>query len=179
MRRSLVMLPCLLACTPDERVFVGSIDGTDAEVGLVVQDGAATAYVCGGDETRTTLTRWFEGAGERDAGSLVQDDWTLAWSGAAGTLTDPAGTESAWAKEDQSRTAGVFDAEDSGCRDGAIVWDAGGSPVIRGTWGCYGGDNPMLEVTPVGTLRLADTIEATVAAPDGDHTFTLARVTLP
>lgn len=179
MRPSMLALCTLAACGPDERVFVGSIDGTDAEVGLTVANGQAAAYVCGGDETRATLTRWFEGPAETTAGSLVADDWTLTWDGSSGTLTDPDGTASTWVAEDQSRTAGLFEATDSGCHDGAIVWDAAGAATMLGTWGCYAANLPMLEVTPVGTVRLADTIDARVAAPDGDRTFTMTRVTLP
>ena len=59
------------------------------------------------------------------------------------------------------------------------MWDLDGATTLQGTWGCYGGENPMLEVTPVGTVRLTETIEASVAAPSGDRTFTLTEVALP
>lgn len=177
MCRSLLLLPGLAACAPVEQTFVGAVDDTDAQVGVVVRDGAATGYVCGGTDTRTTLTRWFEGEGEPEGGELTADDWTLTWGLEAGTLIAPTGTTYTWQVDDQTGTAGLYAAADSGCRDGAVVWDVGGSPALQGTWGCYGAETPMLEVTPVGTLQLADTIEATVAAPEGDHPFTLTRVT--
>ncbi len=163
MRASLLLLPYLIACGPDERVFVGTVQGTDAQVGLVVTDVNVVAYVCGGPDTRTTLTRWFAGSTMRSlevspldsgVGTVTADDWSLSWNGDTGSLVDPDGVIANWVLDDQTGRAALYEGDDSGCRDGAIVWDVDGEPTLQGTWGCYGGPAPMLEVMPVGTLQL-------------------------
>jgi hypothetical protein len=183
--RAWLVLGMLGGCEPEvaapvePRVLVGPIDGTDAELGLVVDGERVSAYVCGGELTRATISRWFEGAGSTDAGTLATDSWELAWNADTGTLTDPSGVVSTFAVADQTESAALYDADDSGCRDGAVVWDDGGGLVLLGTWGCYAAGTELLEVTPVGTLRIADTLEATATGSDGEHAFTLSRVAPP
>jgi hypothetical protein len=157
---------------PVQAVQIAPIDGTDARVGITVADGAVQAYVCGGPDTRVTHTRWFVG----DSPPLLQDDWTLDWDGVHGTLTDPGGVVATFTLEDQSGRAGLYDGDDSGCRDGAIVWDDGGTPALQGTWGCYTTSGEAIEVYPVGTLKLADTVPAWAQTSTGKRTFDLHRL---
>jgi len=43
------------------RTFVGTVTGTDANVGFVVESGVALLFFCGGAQTYTTHTKWFRG----------------------------------------------------------------------------------------------------------------------
>jgi hypothetical protein len=75
-----VLLGVLLGCSASDDAatpstsqasLVGALNGTDARVGLVVNDTKGVLYVCGGATTRAALTRWF--GGSRTAAGI---DWT-------------------------------------------------------------------------------------------------------
>lgn len=61
--------PAAVAATTT--TLVGPVIGTDARIGLVVDETKGVLYVCGGETTRASLTRWFRGA--RTTAGI---DWT-------------------------------------------------------------------------------------------------------
>jgi hypothetical protein len=78
---SIALLTALAGCgasedasppvTTAEARLVGSVAGTDARIGLVIDATKGTLYVCGGDATRSKLSRCF--SGPRTSAGL---DWT-------------------------------------------------------------------------------------------------------
>jgi hypothetical protein len=86
-------------------VYVGHIDGSDAQVALLVENGQVLGYACGGNATWSTHSSWFPANTES-----VLGDSTFTLTGAnghvlqglfsaeaaEGTLTLPDGTDFAW-----------------------------------------------------------------------------------
>jgi hypothetical protein len=102
----LSVLACSAACgssgggpTSTTTRFVGTVDGTNVVVGLVVTDGQALLFFCGKGETLTTLTHWMHGA------------VTL---GQAFELTDGTARATATATPSASHLSGTFIASASG-----------------------------------------------------------------
>ena len=56
-------LLALAASGCDDRSFlwVGPVFDSDAVAAISLEDGALRAYVCGGPETFSTVTRWYDG----------------------------------------------------------------------------------------------------------------------
>lgn len=86
-------------------VYVGNVDGTDAKVALVVEDGNVLGYACGGNVTWSTHSSWFpmdeqsvlgDGSFKLTGanGHVLQGLYTA--DSAEGTLALPDGTELAW-----------------------------------------------------------------------------------
>jgi hypothetical protein len=86
-------------------VYVGNVDGTDAKVAIVVEDGNVLGYACGGNVSWSTHSSWFP-VNDRSVlgdgsfkltgtnGHVLQGLYTP--DSAEGTLTLPDGTELAW-----------------------------------------------------------------------------------
>jgi hypothetical protein len=76
---------CLIGCSGEDNepeaaisMFTGRLETADAVVGLAVSPlGDVDAYVCGGDTTFTTHSRWFAGAFSAGAASLDAPTFTL------------------------------------------------------------------------------------------------------
>jgi hypothetical protein len=86
-------------------IYVGNVDGTDAKVALVVENGNVLGYACGGNVTWSTHSSWFP----MDDGSVLGDgsfkltganghvlQGLYSADSAQGTLTLPDGAELAW-----------------------------------------------------------------------------------
>ncbi len=89
-------------------VYVGTIDGSDAQIALVVENGKVLAYTCGGNATWATHSSWFpmnekslsgEGTFELTGakGHVLQGFYNV--EGATGTLSLPDGTQLVWSAE--------------------------------------------------------------------------------
>jgi hypothetical protein len=86
-------------------VYVGNVDGTDAKVAIVVENGNVLGYACGGNVTWSTHSSWFP---VNDVSVLGDGSFTLTGANghvlqglyssdsAEGSLTLPDGTELAW-----------------------------------------------------------------------------------
>src|SRR5215471_1648447 len=63
------------------RVYIGVVDGTDAQVALVASAHHTRIYFCGGPSSYMTLTRWFtldlDSSGATHAQADAGQDWTL------------------------------------------------------------------------------------------------------
>jgi hypothetical protein len=86
-------------------VYVGNVDGSDAKVAFVVEDGKILGYTCGGNATWSTHSSWFpmndtsvlgDGSFELTGanGHMLQGLYSA--DAAEGTLSLPDGTELAW-----------------------------------------------------------------------------------
>ena len=126
----------------DERVLVGDVDGSDAVLAAIRDGTSVTVYVCGGDSTFDTHTRWFGGGSIDGEGafSIDLEDWTIAGTfddlDVAGTLTDPDGAQMTYSASAISTDsiAGLYTAEPDGCRTGVVLQDNGGGITGQGTW---------------------------------------------
>jgi hypothetical protein len=89
-------------------VYVGAVEGTDANVALVVDNGQVLGYACGGNATWSTHSSWFPVTADSVLGDgsfkltgakghVLQGLYSA--DAAEGTLTLPDGTELPWAAE--------------------------------------------------------------------------------
>jgi len=144
------MLLLLLGCAPDVYTLVGTLDETDAWIGVAVEGDSALAYVAGGEDTLVTHSRWFTDA---DLFSTELRDEVNGWtfeasvteSGATGTLLSP---EDELFTFELLDTGVLFDAADSGCRDGAVMRPGDGGLELQGVWcDTLGSQEPVIPVT--------------------------------
>jgi hypothetical protein len=160
---ALVAAGCVAPAAPPA-FHVGPVSDSDAVVAVVREGTRVTAYVCGGERTYDTLTRWFEAdVREGDAVTITRDGYTLRLESSApdaaslpGTLTDAQGIARPFVARLQPTAplVGLYDSNDSGCRAGAMVWYADGSadPRVQGTWCDRGG--LVEQVEPVRPLQV-------------------------
>jgi hypothetical protein len=100
-------------------IYVGAVEGTDALVAVVIEDGQILAYSCGGNRTWESHSSWFpineqsvlgDGSftltGQR--GHILQGFYSA--EAAEGRLTLPDGTEAAWSADiiSQGTAAGLY-----------------------------------------------------------------------
>ena len=139
---------------------MGGVEGTDAAVALVTRQGEATAYVCGGPSSYEALSRWFPVRLEAGLLSGDRDGWALRGAVASGVLTgelfEPGGASHPFRAElaRDGTVAGLYEANDDGCRTGAIVLQAGPAeaPRVQGTW--CSRDGLKAQVTPARPAAL-------------------------
>lgn len=100
-------------------VYVGHVDGTDAQVALLVENGQVLGYACGGNATWATHSSWFP---MNDKSVLGDGTFKLTGANghvlqglygadaAEGTLVLPDGTELAWSAEvtNDNTPAGLY-----------------------------------------------------------------------
>lgn len=143
--------------------WVGAASDSDVVVAVAeVEGGGLVAYVCGGEATFATHTRWFQADSAEGGGfEAARDGWTVAGEidgeAASGTITGPAGEALSFSASavDEGAALGLFAVEDSGCRTGAVVQaGADGEPWLQGTW-CDEEDH-FAQVTPVAPIELTD-----------------------
>jgi len=174
-------------------LYIGSLDGGDAKV-AVVRDGSRWAtYVCGGRDTLSSMTAWFQGSldSSRDTtafeasaeGKELRASLTL--DSVSGTLTvDGAATRFVTSRVSNSSPAGLFQSASGGCRTGLIVPPAGqGEPQ-----GVYCADlraagKPTVrifeQVNPVEPVTSAEDVVAARVTGDSAQILYLAPVSLP
>ena len=155
----LLFAPLLAGCGQGPQTYVGTVQGTDAVIGAVEEDGRAVFYLCGGPTTYQSFTRWFSGATGGDGAlslSSARDGTTFGLTGslAAGSGTITTGTETlSWSASPASgATDGLYAAMNGSCRIGAVVGDLhGAGTALQGVW-CEeksGDVDVYLQVTPI------------------------------
>jgi hypothetical protein len=170
------LLLSLLACEAEVQTFVGDLIDTDARVAVATDGENGVAYICGGEETMATHTRWF--GDDIWAGELTAQtsDWEFSADvyedGADGFLTSPDGDVWEFSLTD---AGGLYQAEDAGCKDGAVLGpDANGELSLQGVWCDEVGS--LAQVTPVTTLALEPTIRVQVESDSGLRSFDMVQV---
>jgi len=190
---------CLVACsgeTAQDSVFTGRLEAADSVVGLVVSaQGHVDAYVCGGDTTFATHSRWFAGSLSSGTASLEAAgrrlDLTQQGETMDITLTMPEGDVYSTVAEQAaagSRSALYGSATDGTCRWGVVVLDDGGAePEVSGTW-CDrivstttdpAGESVEIfaQVTPVRPIDFSKPLlPVLVNTPSGEERFEVQRV---
>ncbi len=142
-----------LACDPepagpaegtdlDARAAVGAIDSTDLSLAALLDEDALTVYMCGGDETFDSHTRWFRGSfgegDDPDAFELVSDGMTLVGTrtadGLTGELVEADGSRHAFAIDpvDDDSDLGLYFASQDDRNTGVVVREEGGELVAQG-----------------------------------------------
>ena len=175
------MCALLLACSSESEgtepgptpvgEWVGVLADGETWIAVSSDEQSVVAYVCGGDNTLATHTRWFVTPSGGSDLAFDHDGWRLETSlsdgDISGSLIDPDGLESSFAANHTAEgdPAGLFTAFDSGCRDGVIV-ESGGSS--QGAW-CDLLDN-FGEVTPAMPID-ASGFDVVAATPMGDRMF--------
>ncbi|MBL8937484.1 MAG: hypothetical protein JNM69_23180 [Archangium sp.] len=151
------LLALLCSCAPSSMTpegpprFVGKVSGTDALIGLAVEDGSVVAYVCGKDswETRTGwFATGFESAEAVEEGALVSvssasghtlENAVVERSQVTGSIRFADGTVAPFVAEraDPRTAAGLYDTTSSEGQAGLIITNdleaAGAATAISGT----------------------------------------------
>lgn len=123
------------------RVRVGTAPGSDVVFGALVED-TVSVYVCGGDSTFATHTRWFRDAALDDDGAfeMTLDGWTITGTAEedriTATLRDEAGAELELDGNGvpEDGLAGLYTKEIDGCTTGLVVRGEGDDVQTQGTW---------------------------------------------
>ena len=158
--------------------YTGSVEDSDAVIGVTVRGDRLSAYICGGDRSYASMTRWFyrkeiEPTWIGGTFAMAKDDWwihgELEPEGASGTLRTGDGQVKSWTALPRAAgtIAGTYSAGRDTCRIGAVVLqpEAGGPSTVQGVW-CDGPDR-LAQVTPIRPVVLtAGGLEVEIA-PDG------------
>ena len=180
----------LAGCGQGAQAYVGSVEGTDAVVGAVTEDGKATFYLCGGATTFQSFTRWFSGAEGADGALSLEstrDGTTFGLTGslAAGSGTITTGTQTlSWRAEPATGDMnGLYAAMNGSCRIGAVVGDLHGKgTALQGVW-CEekaGNEDVYLQVTPITPIALTpEGIEVQVEGLPAAGALYVDRVSSP
>jgi hypothetical protein len=146
--------------------FVGTLEGTNALVGLVQTGGQALLFFCGTGQTLTTLTHWMRGPGtvggtfDLTDGSAKATVAAASGSGAthvSGTFTDGgSGKPVAWSADlvQKGTLAGVYTDSISEGLVALIVLqpDADAKPTAQGAFHEATTKNEILQVTPFAPI---------------------------
>jgi len=174
------------------RFFTGTLDGTDARIGVVAAEHHARLYFCGGDSTYTTLSRWVPAAvaasGQLLPDTAAETSWvvegTLASSAVDGSLRpdDASAYQFRAERVDERTIAGLYEGTSPCGKVGLIVSQSSPeeSPVAQGACITSTGDGTadVHQVNPVAPLtRAADgTIAVQVAGTSETLRLTPALV---
>jgi hypothetical protein len=135
--------------TTSDTEAVGTLEGTDAYVGLVAAaDGAVMVYVCDGD----TISEWFRGDATGDSVSLTSSGGatlraTLADRTAAGSVTLADGTEHSFSLSLAAGDAGLYRSREE-TADGSGV----GGWIVLADGSARGGLTVNTVFTPLTSL---------------------------
>ncbi len=170
------------------RSLVGTVDGTDVALGMLLDGDSLAVYACGGDQTFDTHTQWFRGTIGTDDGpnefELVTQGFTLVGTrtadGLEGEWIDPDGTRYAFAVDPvpDDSDAGVYLGDHPGGNAGVIVQDDGGTLTAQGA-SCNGAPRQCFQVIILAPLAITDDVIAVEVDVEGtveqfDVTRTLA-----
>ena len=145
--------------------YWGTVEDSDAVIAITLTDSAAVAYVCGGELTRETHTRWYSAELSRpliEGDSLVlganngqQLELQLSADSLIGSYLDPEGTAFNFdaVVPSQGEFHGLYTVVDSGCRTGVIVnIDASNNSEVQGAWcnetGIFEQVTPIAPINP-------------------------------
>lgn len=164
-------------------MWVTRLTGTDAWVGITVDGSEGAAFLCGGETTLETHTRWMLTTVDSESVIFRQDDFeieiTLSEGDVAGQLVEPSGAAVAFEarRVGEEDVAGVYFGFDSGCGDGLIVLDGGASGTTEAL-GAWCNESGLREqVTPVLPIeRTNQGVAAFVELPNERRDFFMTRV---
>jgi hypothetical protein len=131
------------ASSPREYELVGSVDGTNAFIGVVLGGDHAVAYLCDGSETGATVSQWFDGAANDNGFDLTASGVRVKSAAfSAGVLTGTVmladGSSHAFSAASATSPAGLY--RDSSSYDGALGgWVVLNDGRIRGAVRIDGG----------------------------------------
>ncbi len=174
---ALLLAGCAEQAAP---AFVGMVEGSDAVVGAVSENGKVTFYLCGGKTTYATLTRWFSGDVADDGSfSLESKGFTLTGNltKGSGTITTPSETLD-WTAAPATGDMGLYSTLYGSCRTGAVVGDMHGDGMeLQGVW-CDG--DRFAQVTPIRGITVNNQgIEVEADVPPTPIVLTLEKCTSP
>ena len=182
-----LLLGCALTvgCQPDPGLsgqWHAALGSTSARLAINAHEGEVVAYSCGGPDSMATHTVWFSGTLDGNTLELTSEEGSLSAeldaAGGTGTwMNGGAETESFEATAgDEASFEGLFDATDSGCRDGVIVWlNTANELQAQGVWCDQVGS--LAQITPMN-LSFGD-LDGEMVEADNDgesHTFEVHRV---
>jgi hypothetical protein len=171
---ALTVLACTTACSSSSGPttaatveYVGTVEGTNVLVGLVVTNGHALLFFCGAGDTLTTLTHWMHGSVTLGK-AFDLTDGTASATGAAtganaphisGTFTaSPSAKPMAWSADfvTGSTLAGVYTDQLSDGLVALIVLSPpeAGTPTAQGAFHDVALKDEILQVTPLNPLML-------------------------
>ncbi len=161
------------------RELVGNLSGTDARIGIVLQNGKVNFFVCGGPSTYTTHTKWLRGeAIDFDSFSLAADGWSASaarvggrWAGKLRRPGDAADLPFDAYFADPFTIAGLYETTIPEGLAGVIVMQRtkADPATVQGSFKLAGGG--FLQVLPVRTTRDAEGLLVKVAFAGGEKQF--------
>jgi hypothetical protein len=129
------------AGTQELQQFVGTVEGSNAYIGIATQENRILAYVCDGTvEQAPTIYSWFRGELSGNSFDLTSEEGfhltgQLASNTANGTVRFADGSEHAFTAELATPPAGLFRLEENGVVSGWIVRKdgtfTGGNKMMR------------------------------------------------
>jgi hypothetical protein len=161
--------------------YVGTVEGSNALVGLAVTDGKALLFFCGAGSTLTTSTHWLRGSVTLGQSFQLTDGVATATGAStgsstpqqiSGTYTESAsGKPLSWSASlvTGDSLAGVYDDQLSEGLVSLIVLQPSSkdAPVAQGAFHVTVGVVAVLEVTPLSPLaQTAKGIEVDVVVSD-------------
>ena len=163
---------------------MGSVDGTDAAVGVANTAAGSTVFVCGGADSLETFTHWFSSdQAVQGPFEITDGDWSIRWSlehgGIVGSVTSPGDSEphTFSAQPANAGVAGVYQGSAECGRAGLIVQQASAEeePSAQGT--CLKREDARVliqQVNPVRPIKLNPNLSVLVElASEPGRTFTL------
>ena len=167
----------LVGCSDDgqlrpARMRVGTATSGDVVFAAVVEDDVSV-YVCGGDTTFATHTRWFRDIPLDDDGAFeaTLEGWTISGNAETDDITadlvGPADEQVALAGASvpDDGLAGLYTREIDGCTTGLVVRGPDDDPQTQGTWCDDQGQFAQVIVLPPVVLT-AEGIHVEVMRPD-------------
>jgi hypothetical protein len=171
---------------PSASMWVGEVSGTDVKVALAQRGGASELFFCGGDDSYTSSTKWFQnGALHTAPFSFTEGGWSVAGVIEEGTVSGSVQIEAdisrGWTAEptDPRTLAGLYDGVAPCGRLGLIVTQPTVDDEPTGQGACLrfvNGGSFVEQVNPV-RLALTSTRELLVTVPSApDEPFTVRPV---
>jgi hypothetical protein len=151
-------------------------------IGAAINEDRIGLYVCGGDDTFASHSRWYDGVINLTTGDfdLALNGWVvtanLASGNMQGTIVAPDQSELTFvAAPAGDGIVGVYDGEPNGCRIGVVVMGSDAAPTVQGVW--CDDQNMFSQVTPMGPASLTEAGLLHVVTLDGQNEFFAEPVT--
>lgn len=168
------------------REAVGTIEGTDARVGIVLQYDKVNFFACGGPSTYATHTKWLRGAQTTyDSFSLAADGWTVAaqrvgghWEGTLRRPGDGADLKFSAYYADPYTSAGLYESTQPEGLAGVVVFQRtkADPATVQGSFKLAGGG--FMQVLPVRTQREPSGLLVEVPFDGGKRQFFVVQSTI-
>jgi hypothetical protein len=178
------------ASTSAPRVFVGTVDGSDAQVAVIATEHHARVYFCGGDSSFATMTHWIPSASLDPAAGTLSDDGSTGWT-VSGHLDDTTVTGSVMAGGQgpyafhatpvaAGTIAGLYDAFPPCGHVGVIVTQGSASDMPEEQGACLPSANSTASTEQVNPIRpIERAADGTIAVSVGGATSFVKAATPP